>query len=503
MTTSAGAADRPRAGGGVLTLALALLLVLMISLFAWYAHPFTADFPWLWRTGVWILEHRALPTSDPFSWTHQGEPWLLYQWLFEVVVAAIAAVVGLKGLFALYQSAAIGLYVIAPLTFAVPRQIGPMQVLPGAIFAMMLAPYNLSLRPMIASSALLLAQHVLVHRWRADQVSWKATVLLVGLFYLLWSNLHMGVTIGFASLLLFALGDALERHKIYQFAPADPAVEGTAQPLRAYAVLIGMAVLASLLNPYGIGLYKYLWTLSTAGGMNGHIEELQSPNFHGGMPQFWLLFVTLTFGLIATTGMRRSISAADLFHLLATVLATFFAARFSVWSLLMLSLVLPRVLHHRTVLAGGAGNASGMRVTLGRVSLIAAILIPAGLWLGPWAPPLDPACTPLKPGIAALDAARRSEDRLLNSPNFGSCMIFATPASRPFIDTRFDMYGEDFVLDTASLLTLHPGWQELLKKRGITLVALERGLPLTEALLADGRYQIVFTDRGSALIRLR
>jgi len=92
---------------------------------------------------------------------------------------------------------------VAPLTFAVPRQIGLMQVLPGAIFALVLAPYNLSLRPMIASSALLLAQHVLVHRWRADHVSWKATVLLVGLFYLLWSNLHMGVTIGFASLPLF------------------------------------------------------------------------------------------------------------------------------------------------------------------------------------------------------------------------------------------------------------------------------------------------------------
>ena len=501
MTTSAGAADRPREG--VPVLALALLLVLMIGLFAWYAHPFTADFPWLWRTGSWILEHRALPTSDPFSWTHQGKPWLVYQWLFEAVIAAIVTVVGLKGLFALYQSAAIGLYVIAPITFAVPRRIGLMQVLPGAIFAMVLAPYNLSLRPMIASSALLLAQHVLVHRWRADQVSWKATILLIGLVYLLWSNLHMGVTIGLASLLLFALGDALERYNIYQFTPADRAVEGTPQPLPAYVILIGIAVLASLVNPYGVGLYKYLWTLSAAEGMNAHIQELQSPNFHGGMPQFWLFFVFLTFGLIATTGMRRLISAADLFHLVATVLATFFAARFAVWSLLMLALILPRILHQRAVLSGGGGSGSSVRMTLGRVAVVAAILLPAGLWLAPWAPPLDPACTALKPGIAALDGARRPDDRLLNSPDFGSCMIFATPTSRPFIDTRFDMYGEDFVLDTARLLTLQPGWRAQLEKQGITLVALERGLPLAEALLADGRYQVVFADRGSALIRLR
>ena len=503
MTTSAEVAGRARVGSGILASALACILVLMIGVFAWYAHPFTADFPWLWRTGEWMLQHRALPSGDPFSWTHRGEPWLLYQWLFELAIAAITAVIGLKGLFALYQSIAVGLYVVAPLTFAVPSRVGLMQVLPAAIFAMVLAPYNLSLRPMIASSALLLAQYVLLHRWRADQMGWKATVLFTGFIYLLWSNLHLGVTIGLTSLLLFALGDALERRRIYEFAPADPAIEGVARPLLPYALLIATAIVASLLNPYGIGLYKYLWTLSAAEGMNGQIEELRSPNFHGALPQFWLLFVTLTFGLIATTGMRRSISAADSLHVVTTALATLFAARFAVWSLLMLSLILPRVLHHRAVLAGCAGNGRGLRVLLGRIATGAAIILPAVLWLGPWAPPLDPACTALKPGIAALGAVYRPEDRLLNSPNLGSCMIFQGAKPAVFIDTRFDMYGETFVLDTAKLLTLQPNWREKLDKRGITLIALERGLPLVEALLADGRYQIVFADRGSAVIRIR
>jgi hypothetical protein len=503
MTTNTGAADHGRAGDGMLISALALLLTFVIGLFAWYAHPFTADFPWLWRTGAVILNQGALPTADLFSWTHQGEPWLLYQWLFEVLIAAVVAIIGFKGLFALYQSIAIGLYVVAPLTFAVPRRVGMMQVLPPAIFALVLAPYNLSLRPMLASSALLLVQYVLLHRWRAGQIAWWVTLLSAALLYALWANLHLGVAIGLGSLMLFAVGDWLERRSFYQFTPADQAVEGLAKPLRGYAVLIATAIAASLLNPYGFGIYEYLWTLSAGEAMNGHIEELQSPDFHQHLPQFWLLFVTWTFGLIATTGVRRAISATDLLHLVVTALATFFAARFVVWSLLILALVLPRILHHRAILAGAADIRPDLRSILGRLAAVSAVLLPAALWAGPWAPALDPTCVVLKPGMAALSANRRSDDRLLNSPNLGSCLIFEQTSPAVFIDTRFDMYGDRFVADTAQLFTLKPGWRADLAKRGITLVALERGLPLIEALLADDRYQVLFADQGSAVIRLQ
>src|SRR5206468_2435784 len=114
MATDMGQAGRARGGEGTLTLILSITLLFLITLFVWRAHPFTTDFPWLWRTGTAILHQGGLPAADPFSWTHHGEPWLLYQWLFEVTIAVIVGVVGFKGLFALYQSVAVGLYLVAP-----------------------------------------------------------------------------------------------------------------------------------------------------------------------------------------------------------------------------------------------------------------------------------------------------------------------------------------------------------------------------------------------------
>src|SRR5436190_23895445 len=39
--------------------------------------------------GRWIIEHRALPFNDPFSYTLNGGIWVPHEWLAEVVFAGI------------------------------------------------------------------------------------------------------------------------------------------------------------------------------------------------------------------------------------------------------------------------------------------------------------------------------------------------------------------------------------------------------------------------------
>ncbi len=41
-----------------------------------------ADIWWHLRTGQWIIEHGAIPTTDPFSSYGMGKPWTAYSWLF-------------------------------------------------------------------------------------------------------------------------------------------------------------------------------------------------------------------------------------------------------------------------------------------------------------------------------------------------------------------------------------------------------------------------------------
>src|ERR1043165_6009932 len=57
-----------------------------------------ADIWWHLRTGQWIVEHRAVPQADSFSWTGMGKPWAAYSWLFEVLVFGLFTRFGLVGI---------------------------------------------------------------------------------------------------------------------------------------------------------------------------------------------------------------------------------------------------------------------------------------------------------------------------------------------------------------------------------------------------------------------
>jgi len=45
------------------------------------------DVSWHFATGQWILDHRAIPNTDPFSFTWAGKPWVPFEWLSEVLLA--------------------------------------------------------------------------------------------------------------------------------------------------------------------------------------------------------------------------------------------------------------------------------------------------------------------------------------------------------------------------------------------------------------------------------
>src|SRR5438309_11424143 len=67
------------------------------------------------RTGEWILQH-GIPVTDPFSFTQEGKPWYLEQWLGATVFSLVFGTLGLQGLIifkALVLGAAFGLLAAA------------------------------------------------------------------------------------------------------------------------------------------------------------------------------------------------------------------------------------------------------------------------------------------------------------------------------------------------------------------------------------------------------
>ena len=56
-----------------------------------------ADTYWQIKVGQWIMDHRAVPYSDLYSFTKFGAPWISTSWLSQVLYAAVHSQWGLAG----------------------------------------------------------------------------------------------------------------------------------------------------------------------------------------------------------------------------------------------------------------------------------------------------------------------------------------------------------------------------------------------------------------------
>ena len=58
----------------------------MLACFALCARPMaSADTWWHLATGRWIVQHHAIPHTDPFSYTFFGKPWIAHEYLADVM----------------------------------------------------------------------------------------------------------------------------------------------------------------------------------------------------------------------------------------------------------------------------------------------------------------------------------------------------------------------------------------------------------------------------------
>jgi hypothetical protein len=453
----------------------------------------TPDFPWLKAAGDWIIRHGQLPGTDVFSWTAGQRSWVLYQWGFEVLTAATTAIVGHAGVVILCSWLTLACYLLIPLWLQ--RNSIPLLLVAGvAAVALGTVTFNLSLRPMIATTAGLLAQYVLIALFREGRLSLRASAGWIGLLYAAWANLHTGFVLGFASLALVLIGDTAER----QWPSTRPVGDGSALKASALFTLILAAFLGSLLNPYGIGVHRYILALSLNSYFNHNIEELASADFS--FFQFKLMLamvITLIAGLMRAP---KALRPADLLHLLVFTVATILAARFVVWTMLYYVLLLPTVLAHAwpssTEPRFRRGETS-LLIVLSLTSLMAApVLAASGL-----ADTIGENCRLLASTLDAYLADRRSTDRLLTDPMVGSCLIGAAPGVPVFIDTRFDFYGAEFVQRTMRTLLVQSGWRALIDGLHVDVAVLERRWPLAQAITQDGRFKILHEDEDAVLVR--
>src|ERR1700719_416093 len=93
----------------------------------------------------WIMAHGAVPTSDPFSFSMHGAPWITFEWLSEVIYAAVYALSGWAGVVGLAAAAILG--AAGLLTRFLLRDLAPTPALLMVLAAVMLLARHMLARP--------------------------------------------------------------------------------------------------------------------------------------------------------------------------------------------------------------------------------------------------------------------------------------------------------------------------------------------------------------------
>ncbi|GMA51706.1 hypothetical protein GCM10025857_30630 [Alicyclobacillus contaminans] len=257
-----------------------VLVVWLVSFAVYQLAPLSdPDTPWHLATGRYILTHHTVPTTDPFSWTMRGQPWVTQEWLFETVLAWLGMHFGFAGLWLLitvvHTATVLVLYRVCrnqsaghPVSAAVCACLGTL--VPLVFWTM---------RPQMVSYLMFTVFLWILSNVRRGRfrVLWLVPPLM-----LIWANAHGSSTIGIFMLLL---------EVALSFVPRLGRLQPLALPKGArwrllLAALVGAGV--GLINPNSYRAYTYA-LLSTNPTMVDNINEWHSPNFHMDIFKYGLL----------------------------------------------------------------------------------------------------------------------------------------------------------------------------------------------------------------------
>ena len=84
--------------------------------------------------------------------------------------------------------------------------------------------------------------------------------------------------------------------------------------------------------------------------------------------------------------------------------------------------------------------------------------------------------------------------------NFGGYIAFHHPQVKVFADSRFDLYGDDFVIDFTRAMNGAPGYGDFIEKWRPETIMVPNGSPLGSLLTATGRYQEGFVGQTQTVL---
>ena len=428
-----------------------------------------------------IVESGIIRQPDVYSFTDDKE-WINHEWLFEVAMATSYSALGPAGLVLLRWTMVAGL---CWLVWNNARRQGASRecaILLVSIVALLTFTRTQHVRPQLASVVAFAAALSLLERASAGRL---LAVMAIPPLMLVWANSHGGWLVGGGALGLWSAAQTL-------FGPS-----------RRLGLIVGASaaagLLATVINPYGIGLWEFLG--STVGFGRPDITEWAPVTRAGwGMLAVW----SVTAALAARAALRGFVPAmADRLLLLALAAASFRVSRLDAFFVIAAAMRCSAGSFVPGARAEGPADTPRMSVTARvaagvAVAILLATLAPRRLAC------LDMAGASWLPEAAAVGYAREAQlrGRLFSYFDWGEYAIWHLPRLQVSMDGRREtVYSMRQVEGHLKAYDSQPGGLDYVRHVAPDYVWLPRSSPLPVALRSEGWTLLWAGPRSTLLAR--
>jgi hypothetical protein len=477
-----------------LTIRQVFFILLFLGLFLLTLHPIAdPDFWWHLRTGQLISQTQAIPTTDPFSFTNSGKPWIAHEWLSELLIYGLYRLGSYGLLIFVFSLVITGAFLLAYLRS--PQESRPyiagFTLLLGAIAT---AP-TWGARPQMLSLFITSLFLYLLDRYRKeDKLKY---IIPLPLITLVWVNLHAGYFLGLAIVAIYIAGgliDLLMAELQKKESPGAP----TLKSILTLSTVLGVSILATFANPNGLHILLYPFQTLTSQAMQQFIQEWFSPDFHQleWQPLAWFILALIGAGMLAKKPISPTKILLTLFFGYAALHSMRHVPLFAIAAIPILAEQIGSLVRIQSEVK----SPSRLQKRIVPILLVCIVLV-VGLRFVQVVQGQSKSEAGTFPK-AAVDwiTENQPEGNLFNSYGWGGYIIWRLYPQYPvYIDGRADVYGDKFIYVYSDVYRARPGWEQALDTQVVRLVLVEPESGLASALRQTSGWKIVYEDQLSVV----
>lgn len=434
----------------------------------------TPELWWQLVSGDLILAD-GFPDRDLISWSQSAQPWEVHGWLSHVLLAGLAAWLGVESLLVIF-AVVLGLAWTSLFVAAPGNPIGrAVVILIGAAAAAPLTSADARTVSLIMFAATVsIVELVARGRW-PRLAAWAIAPLWV-----LWANVDTWFLIGVGYVLLRAVGVRIARDREDALTDRIGAVIGAGT-----AGLVG-----TLVNPAGVGLLPAAWQQLTA-GPRSLVPDLSSPDFQQSTVWPWLLLVGVVVLIMAFKPVRPLSELMVFFGFLVSAMVSYQYVGVH---------AIAAVPVGAAVIAVGRSDQAPVPALWGLAAVVALL----GAFITPTALAAWETGQADRYPVDAVDFLTESDvpvDAVFNELAWGGYLAYREIA--PFADTRYEFHTTSFLADTIDAMNALPAWDELDARYSPQVVIVRENRGLAQLLEeSSGWSQIYGDDVATVFIRI-